>query len=142
MTPTAPRFRELYLFVNNIADTVAFYTALGLEVETVSETFARIIWQERAVVTFGTAELTRSYDPSYAEPRKPGGFTLGFEFDTHNQVDHAHQAMVDAGYTSHLAPCTPPWQSRFAILLDPDAHYVALHGPRDLHEDRQREQGG
>lgn len=64
---------------------------------------------------------------------------MGFEFESNDHVDIVHDRNTAAGYRSHLAPCTPPWQSRFAILLDPDGHHVGLHGPRNLAADRIRE---
>ena len=138
---TRPQFHGLYVFVKDIQKTVAFYELLGLEVEIVGDHLARSTWHNGLNVSFGTAELTQSYDPNWVAPGLPGNCTIGFEFESDTDVDATFQQLIDAGHTPHLAPCTPPWQARFAIVKDPDQNYVGLHGPRSFEADRKREQG-
>lgn len=137
-----PRFRGVYLFVENLDSTLAFYQLLGLEVERVSEMFGRANWGDKVYLEFGTGDLTKSYDPLWSPPGLPSNCTLSLEYASNDEVDSVHNRAVQAGQRSHLEPSTPPWQSRFAILIDPDGNYVGLHGPRDLDEDRTRETGG
>ncbi|MGD1908737.1 MAG: VOC family protein [Leptolyngbyaceae cyanobacterium] len=141
MAAKGPQFHGIYVFVEDIQRTISFYERLGLEVEVVSDTFARATWRNGLTLSFGTAELTRSYDPNWVAPGQPGSCTIGFDFESDADVDVTYKRLVAAGYTPHLEPCTPPWQARFAIVKDPDKNYVGLHGPRDLQADRQREQG-
>ncbi len=133
-----PKFRGIYLFVKDLRQSVSFYELLGMDVETVGDAFARSAWGD-LVLEFGTAELTLSYDPNWAEPGLPGNCTISLEFDSDSTVDEVYDLAVNAGHASQLPPCTPPWQARFAILIDPDGNYVGLHGPRDLAADRENE---
>ena len=134
-----PRFRGVYLFVEDLDRTLVFYQLLGLEVERVSDMFARANWDDKVFLEFGTADLTKSYDPDWSPPNLPPNCTLALEYRTDREVDSIHHRAIQQGYQSHLEPTTPPWQSRFAILVDPDGNYVGLHGPRDLCKDRGRE---
>ena len=134
-----PLFRGVYLFVKDLDRTLAFYQLLGLEVERVSDMFARANWDDKVFLEFGTADLTKSYDPGWSRPSLPPNCTLALEYGSDGEVDSIHHRAIQKGYQSHLEPTTPPWQSRFAILIDPDGNYVGLHGPRDLYKDRVRE---
>ena len=134
-----PGFLGLYLFVRDMPATLAFYRELGLEIDEVSDTFARAVMPNGANIEFGTAELTRSYDPDWQEPSGSGTNTINFELASREAVDAMYEKLTSAGYTKHLAPCDPPWQSRFAIVDDPDGNVVGLHSPRDLDGDRKRE---
>ena len=87
----------------------------------------------------GTAGLTRGYDPEWQAPSGPALNTINFELASREAVDAMYEKLTSAGYTKHLAPCDPPWQSRFAIVDDPDGNVVGLPSPRDLAGDRQRE---
>ena len=126
-----PRLYNIYLFVADMAATLAFYRLLGLQVDEISETFARAELGNDTCMEFGTAELTRSYDPNWREPAGVSTNTIGFELATPAAVDALYKELVSAGYRGHLAPCDPPWQSRFALVDDPDGNVVALHSPRD-----------
>ena len=134
-----PGFLGIYLFVRDMPATLAFYRELGLEIDEVSDTFARAVMPNGANIEFGTAELTRSYDPDWQEPSGPGTNTINFELASREAVDAMYEKLTNVGYTKHLAPCDPPWQSRFAIVDDPDGNVVGLHSPRDLDGDRKRE---
>lgn len=134
--------RGLYLFAEDVRKWVKFYELLGLTSEVVSDDFARFTWTNGATLEIGSAKLTASYDPQWQAPGNPSKNTISFEFSTAQQVDEMHHRMVEAGYTSQLAPCLPPWQARFAIVIDPDGNLVGLHGPRDLTSDRRREGAG
>ncbi|MCG8456919.1 MAG: VOC family protein [Holophagales bacterium] len=134
-----PRFRGVYLFVEDLETSVVFYELLGLEMERVSEMFARASWGGHTFLELGTEELTRSYDPGFSKPALPPNSTLALEYSADGEVDAVFDAATRKGHESHLEPFTPPWGSRFAILIDPDGNHVGLHGPRDLVEDRARE---
>lgn len=44
--------------------------------------------------------------------------TINLELASRQDVDSTYAALVNDGYTGHLAPCDPPWQARFAIVID------------------------
>ena len=66
--PRQPILAVVYLFVRDMDASVAFYERLGLAVTRVGDSHARAEWAEGARLEFGTAELTRRYDPNFREP--------------------------------------------------------------------------
>lgn len=129
----------IYLFVRDLPTTLAFYRLLGLAIENVSDMFARATMPGGVAIEFGTAELTRSYDPNWREPAGPATNTINFQFASDEAVDAMYATLTGAGFAGHLAPCTPPWETRFALVDDPDGNVIGLHGPRDRAADRRRE---
>ena len=136
-----PKLLGVYLFVRDLPSTLAFYRMLGLQIEEVSDVFARATMPNGATLEFGTASLTRTYDPNWQEPNLPATNTINFELASREAVDAMYEKLTSARYTGHLAPCDPPWQARFAIVDDPNGNIVGLHSPRDRVGDRQRERG-
>ncbi len=136
-----PNLLGVYLFVRDLPDTLAFYRMLGLRIDEVSDVFARATMSNGATLEFGTAALTRSYDPNWQEPNLPGTNTINFEFASREAVDAMYEKLTSASYAGHLAPCDPPWQARFAIVDDPNGNIIGLHSPRDREGERQRERG-
>ncbi len=131
-----------YLFVADIDAALTFYESLGMVIEKVSASFGRAFIGDDVVLELGTAELTGSYDPGYVSPGKVSKGTINFEVQSRDAVDEKYSQMVESGYAGHLKPIDALWQARFAIVLDPDGNQVGLHSPRNLSEDRQREQVG
>jgi predicted enzyme related to lactoylglutathione lyase len=139
MSSQQPDFLGLYLFVEDLPETLKFYELLGFEIEKVSDMFARASWANGIALEFGTAALTESYDPGWNSPGLPSTNTINFQLPSKEAVDTMYGKIVEAGYTGHLAPCDPLWQARFAIVLDPNGNFIGLHSPRDRNADRQRE---
>jgi catechol 2,3-dioxygenase-like lactoylglutathione lyase family enzyme len=129
--PTRPAFTGTYLFVRDIEASLAFYKCLGIETDWTGGPFARANFADDVSLEFGTAALTRGYDPNWREPTGPPTNTLNFSLESREAVDAAHADLVAAGYTSHLAPIDAFWGSRYAIINDPDGNLVGLHSPRD-----------
>jgi catechol 2,3-dioxygenase-like lactoylglutathione lyase family enzyme len=136
------RILSTYLFVSDIDASLGFYNALGMRVEKVSEAFGRAFVGGETALEMGTVDLTASYDPGYVSPAKISKGTINFELESRTAVDKKYAEMIASGHSGHLEPIDALWQSRFAILLDPDGNQVGLHSPRSLDGDRQREQGG
>jgi uncharacterized glyoxalase superfamily protein PhnB len=80
-------------------------------------------------LSFGTATLTRGYDPNWREPSGPGTNTLNFTLASREAVDAKYAELVAAGYGAHLSPIDAFWGSRFAIIDDPDGNVIGLHSP-------------
>ena len=141
MTKPAPRMIGLYLFVSDLDATKDFYAALGLNVEPVSDMFARATWSEEVMLEFGTTALTGSYDPNFVEPGHLSKSTINFEVASEAEVDTKFEALTTLGYTGHLAPIDALWGARFAIVEDPDGNFIGLHSPRDTNAEREAERG-
>lgn len=124
---------SVYLVVADLPGAIAFYRRLGLDLaEEPGPHFARAVAGGGVMLEFGTAELTRGYDPNWRAPAGPGGNTLNFSLASRDGVDAMYAELVAAGYHGHLAPIDAFWGSRFAIIDDPDGNNVGLHSPRDL----------
>jgi len=123
-------FTGLYLFVHDMAASLAFYRRLGLRIEQADDSFARAEFESGASIEFGTADLTRSYDPHWQEPSGPATNTLNFTLASRQAVDDSYASLTVAGYRAHLPPIDAFWGSRFAIVDDPDGNVVGLHSPR------------
>jgi len=139
MTRSTANLLGVYLFVKDLDATIEFYELVGLPIEKVSRGFARATMPNGATIEFGTAWLTRSYDPNWQEPHGPATNTINFELLSRDAVDATYERLVSAGFRGHLPPCDPPWQARFAIVVDPDGNIVGLHSPRDREAERERE---
>lgn len=133
------RLLGIYVFSKNLDATLGFYRKVGLEIEKISGMFARATMAGGGMIEFGTDELTHSYDPGWARPDGNSNNTINLELASREAVDSTFAALVSDGYIGHLAPCDPPWQARFAIMIDPDGNFVGLHSPRSLEGDRSRE---
>ncbi len=141
MTEASPRLIGLYLFVADMEATTAFYAALGLAVEPVSDMFARATWSGEVMLEFGTRQLTSSYDPGFREPGNLSKGTINFELASAEHVDALFHRLVALGYNGHLAPIDALWGARFAIINDPDGNQIGLHSPRNRVAEKQKEAG-
>jgi len=128
------------LLVKDIEATASFYKLLELDIEVVSESFARATWGDGPLLEFGTPELTASYDANAQLTNSRSSNTIGIEYSHSSKVDAVYTRAINAGHVGHIAPCDPPWQARFAIIKDPDGNQIGLHGPRSRTEDIKREQ--
>ena len=134
-----PKFIGLYIFVSDVSATSAFYSALDLKIEHISEMFGRATWGDEVMLEFGTKQLTRSYDPNFKEPDLSSKSTINFELASESAVDAKFMHLTELGYVGHLPPIDAPWQARFAIIEDPDGNFVGLHSPRNREAERKRE---
>ena len=130
MNSPQPEFLGLYLFANDLQETLKFYEILGFQTETLSDMFARASLASGFTLEIGTAALTESYDPGWKAPGLPSPNTINFQLASREAVDSMYIKMTGLGYAGHLAPCDPLWQARFAIVLDPNGNFVGLHSPR------------
>ena len=98
-----PNLLGVYLFVRDLPAALAFYRRLELQIEEVSNMYARATMPNGATIEFGTADLTRSYDPTWHQPTGPATNTINFELASRAAVDSTYAALIRAGYVGHLA---------------------------------------
>lgn len=120
------------LVVDDIARSLAFYRALGLDIPPeadeqphVEHTLPgglRLLWD--------TADVIRSFDPDWRPPAG-GGTRLGLAFRCASPaaVDALHAELVGLGHASHKAPWDAVWGQRYALVRDPDGNSVDLFAP-------------
>ncbi len=126
-----PVLDNVYLFVRDMPAALAFYRRLGLDIDEIRDDFARAEMANGLKLEFGTADLTRSYDPNWREPTGPATNTLNFAFASREAVDAMYAELMDAGYVGQLPPWDAFWGARCAIVNDPDGNIVAIHSPED-----------
>jgi catechol 2,3-dioxygenase-like lactoylglutathione lyase family enzyme len=120
------------LVVENMARSLAFYRALGLDlrpdadeqphVETPLAGGLRLAWD--------TVETIRSFDPDWAPPSGGHRVALAFRLASPSAVDAAYETLESLGFDGHKAPWDAAWGQRYAIILDPDGNAVDLFSDR------------
>lgn len=121
------RFDAIGMIVSDMANTLAFYRMLGLDIppqadqeghaEATLPGGIRLMWDTVATVT------------SFSEWNPPAGghrMSLAFLCENPAAVDSTYAQLVGNGYRSHLAPFDAFWGQRYATVLDPDDNPVDL----------------
>jgi uncharacterized glyoxalase superfamily protein PhnB len=91
-----------------------------------------------AVLTFANGlnlvlhepSFARRWDPAYAGPNA-GSAVIDVNLPSRDAVDDVHQRVVDAGFTSSVAPWDTFFGARYAIVRDADGHRIGLKSPQD-----------
>jgi uncharacterized glyoxalase superfamily protein PhnB len=130
---TAPRFTGLHFWVADMAATIGFYRAIGLEVPdgAEGEQFVRVDAPGGAQFFFASDVITAAYDPGFVPRQGPSSSCLQFDLDSREAVDEMHERLLQAGGRSHLTPIDAFWGSRYAEVLDPDGNVAGFHSPVD-----------
>ncbi len=126
-----PEFDAVGIVVEEMARSLSFYRALGLEIpsEADREPHVEVALPTGLRLMFDTVELMRGFDAGYVSSAGRGGISLAFRCDSVTDVDRLHNELVAAGYRSHLAPFDAFWGQRYATIDDPDGNPVDLFAP-------------
>jgi catechol 2,3-dioxygenase-like lactoylglutathione lyase family enzyme len=127
-------FDVLSIFVTDMGRSLAFYRALGLEIPSEADDAPHAEYELPSGFTlmWDTREMVGSYDPGFAAAGPTGStqtMELAFRLPAPADVDSRCAALAAAGYATHLAPFDAPWGQRYASVVDPDGHHVALYAP-------------
>lgn len=136
MTTPRAHFGGVDIISTNMAASLEFYRAIGLEIPD-DKVFVRDGAPQHVDLHFdgGTGldidsdMLTADYDKGWAVGRH--AVVVTFHTDTREDVDVLHDHMVGLGHPSHLAPFDAFWGARFAVLVDPDGNLASLMSPID-----------
>ena len=127
MTTPTPQPAFVGIVVADMAASVAFYRAIGLDVPVGSETEPHVnIPFGPLVLALDTEDTIRSFTPDFTPPSGAGRTALAFDCGAPSDVDAAFAQLTGAGYRGHLAPFDAFWGQRYATVLDPDAVHVDL----------------
>lgn len=121
------RFDAIGLIVSNMAETLAFYRMLGVEIPRQADGESHVEAQlaDGMRIMWDTAEVVRSF--SHWEPPTGGHrISLAFLCDAPAEVDSRYAEMIAVGHRSHVAPFNAFWGQRYATVLDPDDNPVDL----------------
>ena len=124
----SPRFDAIGIVAADMAASLDFYRHLGLPVPdgAESEPHVEVQLPGGLRLMLDTQDTVRSFDPTWSPPSGGHGIGLAFACDDPADVDATHDAIVGAGYRSHLAPWDAFWGQRYATVLDPDGNSVDL----------------
>lgn len=127
-------FDSLSIFVADMAMSLAFYRRLGLDIPADADgaPHAEHLLPSGFRLMWDTHETVASYDPAFhVSTGGPSsvGMELAWRLETPDDVDALHTSITEAGHASHLAPFDAPWGQRYAIVVDPDGHHVAIFAP-------------
>jgi uncharacterized glyoxalase superfamily protein PhnB len=127
----APTFNAIGLAAHDMAATLAFYRALGLDIapEQDKEPHAEAQLPGGIRLMFDSHESLRSLDPEWTPGDPAGAGSLAFLCDSPADVDAAHATLVAAGHPSHKEPWDAVWGQRYAQVADPDGRVIDLFAP-------------
>jgi catechol 2,3-dioxygenase-like lactoylglutathione lyase family enzyme len=125
------RLGVIELVVKDIAQSLAFYRQLGLDVPASADTEPHVEYPlaDGLRLAWDTVDTIKSYNPVWTAPSGGHRVAFAFEFDTVGEVDDAYNELVGAGYTGEKEPWDAFWGLRYAIVLDPDGNAVDLCAP-------------
>lgn len=138
MQPERPVLDQLNLVVNDMDATLAFYRALGLEIDDMPPEWAA--WaphhrNQRSPASIGGSELefdSTAFAPEYNRGWGGGpGTIIGFRVSSREAVDETFAALIEAGHPASQPPYDAFWGARYAIVIDPDGRHVGIMSPRD-----------
>lgn len=128
----APRFHFIGIFAADLAASLAFYRALGVDIpaEADQQPHVEATLPGGGLLAWDTVETARGLDPNWTTPSGSPRLALAFECDDPAAVDKTYADLVAAGYHGHLEPFDAVWGQRYAVVHDPDGNGVDLFAPR------------
>ncbi|MGC0418997.1 VOC family protein [Embleya sp. AB8] len=131
MTSRSLRFHFIGLVVADMAASLAFYRALGLDIpaEADAAPHVEVTLPGGPLLVLDTVATVRSFDPNWTTPSGDSRAGLAFACADPAEVDRVYGELVAAGYEGHMAPWDAFWGQRYAVLHDPDGNGVDLLAP-------------
>ena len=120
MAGSAQSLSAVTLITHDMAASVAFYVEIDLE---------RAYGGPGATFTsfhIGPSSfLNLQFDPGWVPPPQPWGRFIVWVDD----VDAAHQRLVDGGHRPASTPADAPWGERYFHVVDPAGHEISIARP-------------
>lgn len=114
------------LIVANMAESLAFYRELGLEIpkNADKEDHVEVQLPNGLRLAWDTIELIKSFNPNWT---KPAGSQISLAFKCKNpaEVDTIYQRLTEK-YPGYSVPWDAFWGQRYAVLKDPDGNHIDL----------------
>ena len=129
---TQPKLDAFGIVVGDMAASLGFYRALGLDIPATADTEPHVDVDLGGGIRlmFDTVDTIRSFDPDWSAPSGGHRVALAFRCADPAAVDEVHGRLVALGHTSHKAPWDAFWGQRYAMLRDPDGNGVDLYADR------------
>ena len=115
------------IVVSDMARSIAFYRALGMDVpETPEEGHVETFLPNGVRFMLDSEDLIRSFDSQWA--RQTGNqISIALECASPAEVDEVYARVVGAGFDGEKEPWDAFWGQRYAQLRDPDGVPVDLY---------------
>ena len=110
----------------DIAESLRFYGALGLEIPEVAEGEDHVESVTGGMrLAWDTIEMVKGIMGEWEEP-KGNRIELAFKCADRDDVDATYNGVVGAGFKGIKPPWDAFWGQRYAILEDPDGNHISL----------------
>jgi catechol 2,3-dioxygenase-like lactoylglutathione lyase family enzyme len=121
----------LGLVVADMAKSLAFYRALGLDIpaDLDKKPHAEFQIPGGPLIAWDTIATINSFDPDWTAPTGGSRAALAFRCETPAAVDDRYATLTTAGHEGHKPPWNAFWGQRYAILHDPDGNSIDLFCP-------------
>ncbi len=131
-----PQFDALGVIATDMAETLAFYRLLGLEIPADAEAEGHVEVEVAGGfrLMFDTVEVIERFS-TYEPPAGGRGVGLAFRCESAAEVDAVFARAMEAGYGAKEPPFDAFWGQRYATLLDPNSN------PVDLYADSEKRDG-
>ena len=123
-------FDAIGLVVGDMAETLAFYRLIGLDVppDVGTEGHVEVEVAEGFRIMFDTVETVESFS-TYEPPSGGRSVGLAFRCASPTDVDSTFALVTAAGYGAKEPPFDAFWGQRYATVVDPDGNPVDLYAP-------------
>jgi catechol 2,3-dioxygenase-like lactoylglutathione lyase family enzyme len=122
-----PTLNAIGITVSDMARSIAFYRALGLDVpETPDEGHVDTFLPNGVRFMLDSEEVVRSFLPDW-EREDGNQIAIALECSSPAEVDEVHARVVAAGFQSEKDPWDAFWGQRYSILIDPDGVRINLY---------------
>ncbi|MGI8792912.1 MAG: VOC family protein [Acidimicrobiales bacterium] len=127
----SPRLDAFGIVVADMARSLGFYRALGLEIPATAdaEPHAEATLAGGVRLMFDGIDTVRSFLPSWEPPTGGHRMGLAFRCESPADVDATYAAITGLGHKGRKEPWDAFWGQRYAIVIDPDGNPVDLYAP-------------
>ena len=125
----APRLDAFGIVTGDLARSLAFYRALGLDIPADADGAPHVEVDLGGGIRlmFDPVATVRSFDPTWTPPTGSPRVGLAFRCADRTAVDATYDRLLELGATSHKSTWDAEWGQRYAMLRDPDGNGVDLY---------------
>lgn len=131
MTTAKPILNALSIVVDDMAASLAFYRACGLEFAADADDapHAESTAAGGFRILLDTAASVASFNPNWSPATGGQRISLAFECADPAEVDTRYSTLTAAGNVGHLEPFDAFWGQRYATVSDPNGNGVDFYAP-------------
>lgn len=133
---STPKFDLIGMVVEDMAETLAFYRQLGIDIpkEADTEPHVEVVLASGMRLAWDTVETIKTFDPDYQKPTGSSRVSLAFRLDTPEEVDSMYEQLTRAGYHGHKQPWDAFWGQRYGLVYDPNGNSIDFFAPLPAQE--------